>query len=61
MLTSQKVTDAINEPAFARLRRGRQIDLHRRDYRRLSLCLRVRKSLIRLRKCSGVTGAIQSV
>ncbi len=31
MLTSQKVIDAINEPASARLRRGRQIDLHRRD------------------------------
>jgi len=31
MLTSQKVVDAINEPASAGLRRGRQIVLHRRD------------------------------
>jgi hypothetical protein len=31
MLTSQKVIDAINEPASAGLRRGKQIILHRRD------------------------------
>jgi len=31
MLTSKKVINAINEPAFAGLRRDRQIDLHRRN------------------------------